>query len=832
MIIKKIKQFLFQTDIPFILCSVYTLVLQLVFYKTMLYYAFSLYLILRIIFISIIFYLILKLAFTKRWSKILIIIIFILANLITIFSLIHYYYFLEPPSLLTFQLGGQGKSIIAQIILLFDIKLTIFFTLLLLLSLLLLFTKTQSLKRKTRIIIPFSILLIILIQIVAVKNISQNIFMPYPRYRFVHDYGYIPYIIKQYYKYITEVDYTSHLPNPLKGTFTSKTTNKEGNKSNFIIIQVESLDNSILDKKFNGEEVTPFINSLKKQHIYCSNFFAQHTTGGSSDAEFSSITGLLPLSDTPTFNFHQLTHLPSVIKILNSYGYKAYAFHGNIGSFWNRINSYKALGFEKFYDEEYYSGLKVFILLKGFHSLDARFFNQSIPFVETISKNEQPYLLYFITQSMHGPYINKPIFPFNKNFKTNNKELENYLRVAKYTDMSLGYFFQELTNKDLLKNTNIIIFGDHTTGIKTDEYSSHKDIKENVPLIIIPANRNIKGIINTYSSHTDIPQTILNLADINESEEMIGRSLLNWIPNRLFPVKVAFTDFVISPFDTMPIADSINPLYREIINYCKSFFYRIDATKEINSNILLKTNCIAHALGSIDDIDYTNSKEAFLRSYALGIRIMETDLLLLKDGNIACSHNMYPPYQYVKNLTHSVAGMSTEEFLSYKLYNKYTPLSIENLLSLLRLHKDCFIITDFYTKFNPTLLNLVKIINKYDKTLFNRFFIQIYNTTQLETIKRLSPFKNIILTLYKTEMSDKEVFNFVNENRDYIKAVTISKKRFSSELSISLQKIKIPTFVHTVNNEKEMFKYIKNGAFGFYTDAPSNLLNVIKNESY
>uniref|UniRef100_UPI0030145D72 sulfatase-like hydrolase/transferase n=1 Tax=Aeromonas sp. Ne-1 TaxID=1675689 RepID=UPI0030145D72 len=43
--------------------------------------------------------------------------------------------------------------------------------------------------------------------------------------------------------------------------------------------------------------------------------------------------------------------------ILGQKGYTSAVFHGNAGSFWNRNEMYKSLGYNNFFDESYYSGI-------------------------------------------------------------------------------------------------------------------------------------------------------------------------------------------------------------------------------------------------------------------------------------------------------------------------------------------------------------------------------------------------------------------------------------------------------------------------------------------
>lgn len=57
---------------------------------------------------------------------------------------------------------------------------------------------------------------------------------------------------------------------------------------NVIYISMESFQNFLIDYKLNGEEVTPFLNSLTRNPntLYFNEFFHQTAKGKTSDAEF------------------------------------------------------------------------------------------------------------------------------------------------------------------------------------------------------------------------------------------------------------------------------------------------------------------------------------------------------------------------------------------------------------------------------------------------------------------------------------------------------------------------------------------------------------------
>ena len=50
---------------------------------------------------------------------------------------------------------------------------------------------------------------------------------------------------------------------------------------------------------------------------------------------------------------------------------------------------------------------------------------------------------------------------------------------------------------------------------------------------------------------------------------------------------------------------------------------------------------VAHALGAVDEVPYTNSLEAFLENYKKGLRVFEVDLIRGADGILVARHDWY-----------------------------------------------------------------------------------------------------------------------------------------------------------------------------------------------
>ena len=236
----------------------------------------------------------------------------------------------------------------------------------------------------------------------------------------------------------------------------------------------------MIDKKIGDVELTPTLNSLKKSGLFFPDFYAIRGGGGSSDAEYSSITGLMPYPNIATMSYFDLGHVPSLARILNAEGYQTLAMHGNYSTYWNRGQAYKQLGFDSFVGGESFEGVA-----KGFHSLDHAFLEQSIDQFKASRQDDSPFLLYLITQSMHGTHPNLPEEFINPDIVFDDADTQTFFRVVHYVDGAIRRFLMELNNEGILQDTAVLIFGDHATRRDVaGHYSGYRE-GENVPLIIL-----------------------------------------------------------------------------------------------------------------------------------------------------------------------------------------------------------------------------------------------------------------------------------------------------------------------------------------------------------
>jgi lipoteichoic acid synthase len=318
-----------------------------------------------------------------------------------------------------------------------------------------------------------------------------------------------------------------------------------GKGMNVIYLHLESMQNFLINYKLNGEEVTPFLNSLTKDQntLYFDNFFHQTAQGKTSDAEFILENSLYGLPQGSAFTTKGLNTYQAAPAILGQQGYSSAVFHGNSGSFWNRDEIYKSFGYKNFFDEKYYDMNPDQLVEYGLK--DKPFFEQSIPLLETLP---QPFYTKFITVSNHYPYPLPEEEATIAPHTTGDKSVDTYFQTARYADEALKQFFDYLKESGLYDNTVIVMYGDHY-GIsenhnKAMEKVLGKEITDfdNAGLQRIPFFIRVPGmeggVNHEYGGQIDILPTLLHLLGTDTKDYVqFGTDLLSEKHDDLVPFR-------------------------------------------------------------------------------------------------------------------------------------------------------------------------------------------------------------------------------------------------------------------------------------------------------
>lgn len=304
---------------------------------------------------------------------------------------------------------------------------------------------------------------------------------------------------------------------------------------NVIYVSMESLQNFVINKKVDGQEVTPFLDSLTHDPntFYFDNFFHQVGQGKTSDAEFMMANSLYPLSQGSVFMQEAQNTYQAAPQILKSDGYTSAVFHGNYKTFWNRDEMYKALGIEKFFDASYFDMSEENTINYGMK--DKPMFAESMAYLK---KLPQPFYAKYITLSNHFPFeLDDQDIDFPAG-NTNDTIVNHYYQTAHYMDEALQSFFNDLKASGLYDHTIIVMYGDHY-GIAPDHYNGlSQDLGEDITPYVsaqlqrVPLFIHVPGvqgkIDHQYGGEIDVRSTVLHLLGVDTKKYIsFGSDLLS-----------------------------------------------------------------------------------------------------------------------------------------------------------------------------------------------------------------------------------------------------------------------------------------------------------------
>ena len=183
----------------------------------------------------------------------------------------------------------------------------------------------------------------------------------------------------------------------------SKGESQQKVKPNIIAIMNETWsDLSAIGNEFEvSEDPMPFYHSLTENTIK-GNLFVSIYGNGTSNSEFEFLTGntlaFLP-SGCNAYEQYIREETDSLVSTLANQGYSRTAVHPYYGDGWNRDVVYPLLGFENFYDLNYFSQ----------NNLMRRYVSDSDNYKKIISlfenrDQDKPFFLFNVTMQNHGGY--------------------------------------------------------------------------------------------------------------------------------------------------------------------------------------------------------------------------------------------------------------------------------------------------------------------------------------------------------------------------------------------------------------------------------------------
>lgn len=326
-------------------------------------------------------------------------------------------------------------------------------------------------------------------------------------------------------------------PTPFAGTAAGK---------NVLIVQLEAFNNFFINKKVNGQEITPNLNRLLEDSMYYENFYHQTAQGRTSDAEFLANESLYPLSSGSVYVRFADKEYDALPRILGENGYETAAFHSYEKSFWNRYVMYNNIGFDHFYGESDFQPGEI----AGWALGDRPFFQQAVDKLVTF---EKPFYGFLVALTSHHPYNIQAEYQ-KLNVEGYEGVFANYLHAVHYVDQAVGELVERLKKEGLWDETIFIAYGDHDYGVDESEMMLGIAELENTPLhaemvfnqipffMHLPHDEG-KGIYSQAAGQIDIAPTILHLLGIDTSQlYMMGNNMLVEDPHIVAFRYGSFTD--------------------------------------------------------------------------------------------------------------------------------------------------------------------------------------------------------------------------------------------------------------------------------------------------
>lgn len=352
---------------------------------------------------------------------------------------------------------------------------------------------------------------------------------------------------------------------------------------NVYVLQLETYHNFVLNREFNGKEVTPYFNQLiasdstyRDMVYYFDQAYTVVGMGNTADAEFATHTGLIPSGDmTIHWDFADRDFtFPSIVKHLPE-SYSKNSYNNTAENFYNHKNVMEHLfGYDQFHGKETFE--------QEFNRAEheEKYLYQWISdkslqrwaTTHAREREKQNFYTFSMTITPHTPYINmKDHYLTDTEYydyqqfnwsSDSNKQMNRYLDQIHHNDKILFDFLMSVMDENseyYLENTIFILYGDHGNSLSQKTYEKlferkltefeYKKILLNIPIIVIDPSlaldKSIKEsgmaretIEHQVKSQRDIYRTLMNgLGIAAKGEKIYGVNIFSGEPSFTYDPK-------------------------------------------------------------------------------------------------------------------------------------------------------------------------------------------------------------------------------------------------------------------------------------------------------
>lgn len=304
---------------------------------------------------------------------------------------------------------------------------------------------------------------------------------------------------------------------------------QSGARPNVVLVVLESTRFSVTSPYASDERftrLTPNLQKLADQGLVVEQAYT--TVPHTSKALVGIFCGQFPRKELDIVEA-QPGGLPfnCLPRVLGKAGYQTAFFQSALGSYENRHGLTGNMGFGHVRTQEQLPG-KGFASVGYFGSDDSIMVKPAVEWMVARKHGKTPFFVGMLTVVSHHPYARPHEEP---DISTPDKAYQAYELSVHSTDAFLGRLVEEMRAAGLLENTLIVVTGDHGEGFGEHGPRMHNGTAYEeglrVPLVLFgPDVLKKTGRQTGLRQHLDLMPTVLELAGIQVSQPLPGKSLL------------------------------------------------------------------------------------------------------------------------------------------------------------------------------------------------------------------------------------------------------------------------------------------------------------------
>lgn len=307
--------------------------------------------------------------------------------------------------------------------------------------------------------------------------------------------------------------------------------------SNVLLVQVEAMQQWVVDAKLSGEPVMPFLSALMSRSVYYSNVWDLTGDSPTSDCEYMVLNSQHPLQRGAVAFRRAGNDFVTLATELRTAGYTTFSSHGYHRSMWNRSVLHPRYGFDtSAFAEDLGMQPKM-----GWGLADLPFVQRAAGKLNGLGA---PWFGFLITLTSHHPYTYIPKHLQKLKPKGMDASLAGYLHSMRYVDGALSALFDQLERDGHLKNTMVVIYGDHDSKLhfgRSSQRAASEQLKlsaqvaadlgrrsfetKKIPLVIVPPKWTTPMVVTEIGGQVDIGPTVLDWLGKEKPASFIGHVL-------------------------------------------------------------------------------------------------------------------------------------------------------------------------------------------------------------------------------------------------------------------------------------------------------------------